>query len=97
MQQLLTENTLSVESALSSGQNGYLRLVFPPDQYDRIVATLFVRLPDPGRTATSPTWKTPGEKKHIIRENRDDRHMYDDYREVDTDLKNQLVYVFQDA
>ena len=59
--QLLMSNVASVESNLGRGQNGYLRLILPPEQYSCISDTAFVRPSDPGITATVPSWAPPGE------------------------------------
>ena len=46
--QLLTANVSLVESELGEGQNGYLGLIFPPEQYAHISGTAFIIPPKPG-------------------------------------------------
>ena len=57
--QLLTANAASIECNLGRVQNGYLSLILPPEQYDRVSRTTFVLLPDPGCTAQVPAWTPP--------------------------------------
>ena len=59
--QLLTVNVVSVECNLSRGQNGYLGLILPPKQYERVSGTTFILPPDPGQTAHLPVWTAPTE------------------------------------
>ena len=48
------ENTVWVESNLGGGQNGYLGIILPPEQYGYVSGTSFVRQPKPGRKETLP-------------------------------------------
>ena len=64
--QLLTSNTALVQSNLGGGQNGYLRLILPPEEYSRVSDTTYVRLPDLGITETAPEWNPPEEKKRLL-------------------------------
>ena len=95
-QQLLTANVASIECNLSGGQNSYLSLILPPEQYARVSGTAFVLLPNPGRTAQVPEWTTPTEETRINREHAEQIRLYDKYRNIDSDLKNQLLAVFDD-
>ena len=64
--QLLIVNAESAKRNLGGGQNGNLGLALPPDQYNRISNTPFVRPPDPGIMKTVPKWTTPGEEKRLL-------------------------------
>ena len=46
--QLLTANTASVECDLRGGQNSYLGLILPPEQYEQVSGSAFVLPPDSG-------------------------------------------------
>ena len=94
--QLLTANAASVECNLGGGHNGYLGLILPPEQYERLSGTAFILPPDPGRTAHVPARTAPAEEKRALREYTKKRRLYDEYRTVDADLKNQLLAVFDD-
>ena len=65
--QFLTSNAASAECNLGGGQNGYLGLILPPEQYARVSGTAFVLPPDPGQTAHVPEWTVPTEEKRVIR------------------------------
>ena len=92
--QLLTANTASVECNLGGGQNSYLSLILPPKQYKRLSGTAFILLPNPGQTAHVPAWTAQTKKNRVLRKYTDQRRLYDEYRTVDTALKNQLIVVF---
>ena len=66
--QLLMANATAIECDLGGGQNGYLGLILPPEQYAHVSGTAFVLPPDPGRTAQVPAWTPPTEEKRTLRE-----------------------------
>ena len=88
--QLLTVNTVSIEYDLGGGQNGYIGLILPPEQYSRVSGTAFVLPTDPGR------------RPRRIRESSENTRNSDvcitstgrSTRTVDSALKNQLLVVF---
>ena len=57
--QLLTAKSASVKCKLGGGQNSYLSLILPPEQYAQVSVTAFVLPPDPGQTAHVPEWTAP--------------------------------------
>ena len=59
LRQLLTVNAASVERSLGGGQNGYLGIVLPYDQYSLIAVTPFFLSTKPGRTATVTSCTSP--------------------------------------
>ena len=89
-------NMASIKCNLSRGQNSYLGLILPPEQYACLSGTAFVLPPNSGRTAQVPACTLPMEDKHIIREHAEQRQLYNKYRTVDSALKNQLIVVFND-
>ena len=52
---------------------------------------------DPGRMATIPEWRQPGEEKINFQEHKEEGCIYNECRVVDTPLKNQIFSVFEDA
>ena len=64
--QLPTANAALVESNLGGGQNGYLGLILPPDQYSHISNIAFVCPSEPGITATVPAWTPPREEQFLL-------------------------------
>ena len=95
--QLLTANAASINYDLGGGQNGYLGLILLLEQYACVSSTAFVILPDPGRTAQVPAYMPPTEEKHILSKHAEQLKLYDEYRTVDSALKNQLLAVFNDT
>ena len=73
--QLLTLNEASIEYNLGRGQNGYLGLILPPDQYARFSGTAFILPPKPGRMEKVPEWTPPTEEKRLLIENAEQRRM----------------------
>ena len=55
----------------------------------------FVCPPDPGQTPTTPALKTPFDEKVLIREHTEKRRKYNEYRNVDAALRNQLITAFE--
>ena len=90
--QLLTTIAVSVKCNLGGDQNGYLRLIFPPEE--RVPGTAYILLTNPGRTAHVPACTAPKEEKRALCEYTEKRHLYDKYRTVDAELKNHLLAVF---
>ena len=66
--QLLKVNAAFVECDLGRVQNGYLGLIFLPEQYAQVSRTYFVLLPDSGQTAHLQAWITNMEEKRVLRE-----------------------------
>ena len=52
--QLLTAKAASVKCKLGGGQNSYLSLILPPEQYERVSGTAFILPPNPVKTAHVP-------------------------------------------
>ena len=95
--QLMMSNAELLESALGRGKNGYLVLGVPPVQYTQLTIVAFEHPPKPGSTATVPECTPMGEEKRILHEPTEARQKYNEYHVLDTDLKNQLIVVFDDA
>ena len=94
--QILTANAASVEYDLGGGQNGYLGLILLPKQYARVSGTAFVLPPNPVLTAHVPAWTVPTEEEILLCEHTEQRRLYDEYRTLNSALKNQLLVVFDD-
>ena len=47
-----------------------------------------------GHTAHVPEWTAPTEEKRVLSKQTEQRRLYDEYRTVDSALKNQLLAVF---
>ena len=93
---LLTENAACVEFNLGRGQNGYLGLILLTKKYARVSGTACVFPSDPVQTAHVPACTAPTEEKRVLSEHTKQIRMYDEYRNVDTALKNQLIAVSDD-
>ena len=95
--QLLAENVSLAQNALGRIQNGYIGIVLLPEQYEFLTLETFVRPPNPGITATVPSWNPTGEEHSILHEYEEARRVYNEFRAVDNPLNNQLVTIFMDA
>ena len=87
----LTANTASIKSPRCRGQNGHLGLVLMTTQYSLVSQVPSVRLTDPSRTPNIPAWKNPSEDKALLCKHAKQRQQYDEYRNVDAALRNQLL------
>ena len=64
---ILMVNAASIERNLGGGQNSYLGLILPPEQYAFVSGTAFVLPPDHGRMAHVPAWTPPTEENRVLR------------------------------
>ena len=87
----------SIEIPRDGGQNGHLGIVLTTTQYALISIDSLIRPTDPGRTPRILAWTTSFDEKALLCEHAKQRRQYNECRNFDADLRNQLLKAFDDT
>ena len=93
----LTKNAASIESPCWVVQNVRLEIALTAMQYAIVSPSPFICITDPGPTPTILPWTDPFDENKIILEYADQHCQYDDFRNIDAALRNQLLPAFEDT
>ena len=94
---LLTANAALIKSPRGGRQNDRLGVVLVATQYALVIQVPFFCPTDPSRTPTILAWTTFFDEKALLREHAKHHQQYDECRNVNAALRNQLMVASEDT
>ena len=84
-----------IDSYRRRGYNGHLGLVPMSTQYALVIQVPFVHPTNPSQMPTILALTAPFDKKNIVQEHVSQRQQYDECRNIDATLSNQILPAFE--